>query len=737
MGNLLLSFPRLRAADFEPWVNASEAANAGKSVAEHAQAQSALWKKGLKQWGQTGKRIKKLRDNVDMAIYTPGSSAGLPVSVLESFTAPPAALLEDRDLYRERVQATATSILALLGVNADPVTSREHILVANVLDHHWREGNSLNVQSLIAEIQNPPMTRIGVMELDQIYPAKDRFTLAMQLNNLLAAPGFEAWMTGTPLDAGKLLYTDTGKPRISVMSIAHLADAERMFFVCMLLNELISWMRAQPGTSSLRAILYMDEIFGYLPPVANPPSKHLFLTLLKQARAYGLGLVLSTQNPVDLDYKALSNTGTWMIGRLQTERDKARVMEGLEGAAAGAEFSRSDMEQTLAGLGKRKFLLHNVHEAEPVVFNTRWAMSYLPGPLTRDQIRQLMAERKSSSPKKSAANVKAPKAAVAAVSSRPRPPSGVKQFWLPISQDAAGPDKSIVYYPHVLGAAELVYSSARYKVESKRECLAMVEPDDGPVPVDWDDCELVDCAVDRLADQPATEECEYGEIAAGLAVAKNFSKWEKGYKRWLRNEQTLTLYKSTVLKLTSQASESEADFRIRLQQVASEKRDKAVAKLKTRYGSKTTTLENRLLRANQAIDRETQQSRKKKLDTAISFGTAILGAVLGRRKISATSAGRLGTAVRSAGGISKEAGDIDRAEATAAKVQAELDELAKRFDEDVAELEGAYDAQSDELSEIVVKPKAADIEVHFVGLGWAPFLKDSKGRLSAGWNRSG
>ncbi|MDX2413443.1 MAG: hypothetical protein QNK16_13210, partial [Woeseiaceae bacterium] len=394
MGNIMLTFPQLRAEDFRPWVNARSATDNGQTPDEFAAGQAALWKKGLGQWGQTGARIGQLRKNVDMAIYTPGSNAGLPISVLQSFAAPDAALIDDADLYRERVQATATGILTLLGIDADPVASREHILISRLLDHSWREGRGLDVASLIGEIQDPPITKVGVMTLDSFFPAKDRFALAMRLNNLLAAPGFEAWMQGEPLNAKNLLYTAEGKPRISVMSIAHLDDAQRMFFVSMLLNELISWMRAQQGTSSLRAILYMDEIFGYMPPVANPPSKRLFLTLLKQARAYGLGLVLATQNPVDLDYKGLSNTGTWFIGRLQTERDKARVMEGLEGASDG-NFDKQKMERTLAGLGKRRFLLHNVHEDEAVVFNTRWVLSYLAGPLTRDSIKALMSNIKA------------------------------------------------------------------------------------------------------------------------------------------------------------------------------------------------------------------------------------------------------------------------------------------------------------------------------------------------------
>ncbi|MGB5411876.1 MAG: DUF87 domain-containing protein, partial [Woeseiaceae bacterium] len=324
MGNLLLTFPKLRAEDFRPWINERAATDKGQTADEYAAGQAALWKKGIGEWGQTGERIAQLRNNVDLAIYTPGSNAGLPVSVLNSFDAPDQGLIDDVDLYRERVQATATGILTLLDIDADPVASREHILISKLLDNAWREGRSLDIPTLIAEIQDPPITKVGVMNLDSFFPAKDRFALAMRLNNLLAAPGFEAWMQGEPLNARNLLYTEEGKPRISVMSISHLDDAQRMFFVTTLLNQLIAWMRAQQGTSSLRAILYMDEIFGYMPPVANPASKTLFLTLLKQARAYGLGLVLATQNPVDLDYKGLSNTGTWFIGRLQTERDKAR-----------------------------------------------------------------------------------------------------------------------------------------------------------------------------------------------------------------------------------------------------------------------------------------------------------------------------------------------------------------------------------------------------------------------------
>lgn len=727
MGNLLLSFPGLKPADFEPWVNPGEAANKGKTVKEFAKAQAELWKKGLAGSGQSTKRIRKFRDKVDMAIYTPGSNAGLGLSVLDSFAAPPEVLRDDLDLYRERVQVTATSILTLLGMNADPVTSREHILISNVLDYFWQQGQSLDLAGLIGQIQNPPIERIGVMGLEQFYPADQRFTLAMQLNNLLGAPGFEAWMQGDPLDAGKLLYTDTGKPRVSIVSIAHLGEAERMFFVCMLLNEVISWMRAQPGTSSLRAILYMDEVFGYLPPISNPPSKRLFLTLLKQARAYGLGLVLSTQNPVDLDYKALSNTGTWMLGRLQTERDKARVMEGLEGVSAGADFDRGEMERTLAGLGKRKFLLHNVHESEPVVFSTRWVMSYLAGPLTRDQIRTLMNKTKAVAKKVKAAAAPKPEVKVAAlVSQPPQAADGISQYWLPAD---AAEDASIVYYPYLLGAAELTYSSATYQVESDKSVLAMVEPADGAVVIDWDEAEMLNMDTDKLAKRGRSN-AEHAELPAAMTKKTPFKKWTTAFKRWLRNEQPVRVFKSSAQKLTSLADEPESEFRQRLAQSAREKRDLTVEKLRKRYESKTSTLEARLLRAEQSIARESEQSSKKRLDAAVSIGAAILGAVLGRKRFSSSSASKIGTAVKTVGGVRKESSDVARAQATANKVREDLQVLAEQFDVEVANLDAAYDAEAEELKEILIKPKSSDIEIQLVALAWVPFTRDSKGRVT-------
>jgi hypothetical protein len=509
--NLVLNFPQLRSQDLRPWINEQDALNAGLTPEQFAAQQADLWRKGLGGWGQDPARIARLKNAADFAVYTPGSSAGLPVSVLRSFAPPPSHVGQDKDLLRERIQTTATSLLALLGMEADPITSREHILISNILESTWANGKAIDLAGLIRTIQTPPFERIGVMDLDSFYPAKERFQLATRLNNLLAAPGFEAWLEGDPLNINRMLFTDSGKSRASIFTISHLSDAERMFFVSMLLNEILAWMRTQAGTSSLRAILYMDEIFGYFPPVKNPPSKAPLLTLLKQARAFGLGVVLSTQNPVDLDYKGLSNIGSWFIGRLQTDRDKERVLAGLEGAAAGSGFDRGRMGEVLAGLGKRVFLLNNVHENAPVTFETRWVLSYLRGPLTREQIKLLMADKKSVTAPASPQPAAAP-----AASSATEPPvvaPGINVMYLP----ASGAGQGLMYYPAVAGWLDVYYSSAKYKVDVTRKLAVAAMLEDGPVAVDWDQAEEIALSSDDLQTSPLSD----ANFAAALIWDQN------------------------------------------------------------------------------------------------------------------------------------------------------------------------------------------------------------------------
>jgi hypothetical protein len=741
MPNLLLTFPELKGEDFHPWVNPQDAVTKGLTVNQYAAQQAQLWQKGLSQWGQSPERIGRLRSAAEFAVYTPGSNAGLPVSVLRSFSPPPQAIRDDGDLFRERIQTTATSLLALLDIEADPITSREHILLANILEQAWAQGHSLDLAGLIRAIQTPPFERIGVMDLDLFFPPKERFALAMKINNLLAAPGFEAWLEGAPLDIGRMLYTPEGKPRAAIFTINHLSDAERMFFVATLLNEILGWMRTQPGTSSLRAILYMDEIFGYFPPVSNPPSKTPLLTLLKQARAYGLGVVLATQNPVDLDYKGLSNTGTWFIGRLQTERDKERVLAGLEGAAAGTGFDRGQMEEILAGLGKRVFLLHNVHENEPAIFQTRWVMSYLRGPLTRQQIKELMADRKTAPATASKAVAAAAvgqaalaPAAVPGTTAEPAPlrtgppvtPPGIDTFYLA----ASGAGQGLIYYPAVAGSMDIHYTSAQYKVDVTESVALAAALEDGPIPVDWDHADSF--APDHLETSPLAG-AGYAELPGAAGKPNVYSKWNKDLLRWVRQNRPLTLLRSKRFKMTSSLGESEGEFRSRLSQAMREKRDLEVERIRKKYDARFTTLKGQLLRAQQAIEREQDQAKSRKAQTAISFGTAILGAFLGRKKLSTTTASRMGTAMRSASRMKKEKMDVERARARAGEIQGRMEELEARLQEDIDQLEFTFDPTSEKIEEVRIKPKSRDITLHLYGLAWLPFRRDSQGRLSADW----
>jgi Helicase HerA, central domain len=732
--NLLLNFPELKPQDFRPWINEQDALNKGLTPEKYAAGQAQLWKKGLASWDQAPERIARLRSAAQFAVYTPGSSAGLPVSVLRNFAPPPAAIMEDTDLFRERIQTTATGLLALLGIEADPVNSREHILLANLFENSWKQGRALDLAGLINSVQKPPFERIGVMDLEFFYPAKDRLTLAMRMNNLLAAPGFESWMEGEPLDIGRLFYGSQGKPRASIFTISHLSDVQRMFFVSMLLNELLGWMRTQPGTSSLRAILYMDEIFGYLPPIKNPPSKTPLLTLLKQARAFGLGLVLSTQNPVDLDYKALSNTGTWFIGRLQTERDKQRVLEGLEGAAAGTGFERNRMEEILAGLGQRVFLLHNVHENEPVTFQTRWVLSYLRGPMTREHIKVLTAEMKDeiSSPggktplSETPVSMKMSKSFQGAMEPPPGPP-GLDTFYL----GASGAGRGLVYYPAVIGRMDVHFSNARYKVDRTETLAFLSELGDGPVTLDWDNAVQFD--PNNIETSPLSG-ADYNDLPATAKKATAYRKWNKDLLRWVRQHQQLILFRSKRFRMTSRVAESEGEFRGRLSQTVREKRDLEVEKIRRKYSSRFTTLRSRLMRAQQAIERETEQSRSKKIQTAVSFGTAILGAFLGRKAVSAGSASRLGTAMRSASRMRKEKMDVARAHEKAASVEAQLLDMEARMQADIEKIEISFDPEFEELEEIRVKPKTRDITLEIFGPAWIPFRREAEGQLTPDWS---
>jgi hypothetical protein len=716
LANLLLTFPNLAPADFAPWVDPAEAERKGLSVDDFAAKQAKTWQDGLAGWAQSGERIARLRQAADFAVYTPGSEAGLPVSILASLGAPPEAVRTDADLLRDRVGTLVASLLSLLGINADPVRSREHILLSTLFDQAWRAGQDLDLATLIQQIQKPPISRIGVLELESFFPAGERFQLAMQLNSLLAAPGFQSWLQGDPLDVDKLLYTKEGKPRIAIFSIAHLSDPERMFFVTLLLSQTLGWMRSKPGTTSLRALLYMDEIFGYFPPVAEPPSKRPLLTLLKQARAFGLGLVLATQNPVDLDYKGLANIGTWFLGRLQTERDKARLLEGLEGASGGKGFDRGATEAILAGLGNRIFYLHNVHEDAPVVFQSRWALSYLRGPLTRPEIKRLMDPVKAGTTAPATSSVSPAPAAVAGSGVAPVLPPEVTQVFLPLRSRPEG----IAYQPALLGFARVHYNDAKTGI-SHAEDLALLAPLQATgTPLDWYAAGTVEVAEGDLEREPAAG-AGFAALPDAAARAKSYPGWSRDLEDCLYRSRHLDLLVSPTLGATAQPGESERDFRIRLTDQGRERRDAEVAKLRDKYGDRAAKLEERMRRAEQAREKQGEQASQQKLQTAISFGTTVLGALFGRKLFSTSTLGKASSAVKGIGRSMKESQDVTRAEENIAALQQELQAVNAELQQEVDQLEKRFDPSQAALETVSLKPKKSDVEARSVYLAWVPY----------------
>lgn len=717
LSNLLLTFPNLKPEDFKPWVNEDDAKRAELSVDEYAAKQAETWKHGLADWLQDGTRIARLREAAEFTVYTPGSSAGLPVSVLKSFSRPPAEILEDGELLRERVGTTVAGLLQMVGIDADPVKSRETVLLSNLLQNAWKDGRDIDLAGLIQEVQNPPVAKLGVLDVESFFPSKQRFELAMQLNNLLASPNFAAWLEGEPLDVGQFLHTPAGKPRVAIFSIAHLGDAERMFFVTLLLNQVLGWMRAQSGTTSLRALLYMDEIFGYFPPVANPPSKQPLLTLLKQGRAFGLGVVLATQNPVDLDYKGLANIGTWFIGRLQTDRDKARILDGLEGAAAdqGGRFDRTAMEQTLAGLGNRVFLVHSVHESVQELMQSRWAMSYLRGPMSRQQIKSLMADRKAPSVAPPGTPAKPALPTAPAAAARPILPPEVPQLFM-----SAGGDTT--FQPRVLGAAQIRYTDRKLKVDESRDVIAVAAIRNDAVPVDWNQSdEEVVTSLDELAREAPPG--AFAECPPAASQPKNYVKWGKDFVGWVYNTKRLTLYSyaSDDIDETSRPEEDERAFRIRVQQVAREARDAAIEAIQLKYGPAIRRQEERIRKAEVVVERKESQAKTSKLSTVVSFGSTILGSIFGSRKV--ITSGNIGKAATAAKGVgrSMQAGEeVSRAMSDLEAERQKLTELEGKLQEEVDRLTGAYEVGNVKFDTIEVKPTKANITVRVVGLAWLP-----------------
>lgn len=761
MGNLLLTFPGLDPASFLPWISEEEANR--KNVTREALAQSTAesWAKGLGNWGQSGERIARLRDTVDIALFTPGSTTGRPLALLRSFSAPPAELREDLDAWREQISTTVSGLLTLAGMDADPIQSREHIVLSHIVNAAWERGEDLDLVSLVGRIPNPGIARIGAFDLESFFPSKDRMAFAMRLNALLASPSFAAWTEGEPLDIDALLQAPNGKPRVSILNIAHLSDQERMFLVTQVISALTAWMRRQPGTSSLRALFYMDEIFGFLPPVAEPPSKKGLLTLLKQARAFGLGLMLCTQNPADIDYKALSNAGTWFIGRLQTERDRDRLLEGLTSSmdAGSAAMDRSDVARLISGLGSRRFLVQNIHTGYPQLFETRWVMSYLAGPLSRVQVRELVRTPQAAAPtfgrvesapaarqaptsppviapsNAGLASTVATPVPTASVSnggvpahlanrfgaSRPPLPAGIREAFVMVREPAL-PGEKLLWRPMIFGCGSAVVERKRPVVNASIPLSRISFVEDSPVPLNWQAAN--ECPFDeRSLESSPTSPGIWEYPAQAMLDSKQYKAWERDLVTWFSLNCGVEVYEAPKLKMTSAPGERAEVFRSRVELAAREQRDAEkdalVATWRERFAkadAKIADLESKA-RARQA------EARSKEVGMWLDVGSALFG---GKKSAARSAVNRQAQAAKQSEMSQRAWEQYEEACAARERLSSELSERLARIENEFSDA-----ARTIEVTQVT--PAKSSIQLRYFGFVWVPYYESEQGQRRRAW----
>jgi hypothetical protein len=740
MTNLLLQFPNLQPEDFKPWINPDDARRKGKSLDEYSKYVADLWRNGLKDWGITHDRIKSLEDSVDFIIFTPGSDAGIPISILSSLAAPDLDYENNTEVITEQITGTVGALLELVGVKEDPIRSREAILLAKIFEFYWRKKSDLDLEKLIMSIQKPPFRKMGVFDVDAFYPEKDRFQLALAFNSLVASPNFQSWLQGEKLDIDGLLYTKEGKPRHCIFYLAHLSDRERMYFVTLLLEKMSIWVRRQTGTTSLRAILYFDEVFGFMPPVAEPPSKRPLIMLLKQARAFGLGVVLVTQNPVDIDYKALTNTGTWFIGKLQTERDKSRVLEGLKTAAVDAGKIDQDFRGLIGSLTSRVFLYHNVHEKEPIVFNTRWAMSYLRGPLTRPQVRQLMADRKKLvvDEVKSNAFSSTQEKIIDSQNLSKNPPNltpQIPQVFIPIGlfesqvkQDLTRKiganitvnKMEILYRPVIFANTATRFIDRRHKIDHIIEKSYVLRDLESKTFLNWKLAKEYSGKIDALLNEHESDGLDtfFEEIPEFANSPQEFKSLAKNLQDFIYYNNSLKLKKIEELDIMQSPEESDRDFQIRLSQVSRERRDSEVDKLKKKYAKKLDKLEDKIRKLEFDLTSDEAEYEARKREEVIGAGESVLSIFLGSRRTS-----RASTIARKRRMTSKAKREVAETKEDISEAKKNALELGEELKKGVKEILDRYQIGVENASYEELKPRKAEVKVKLVALAWEPYWR--------------
>jgi hypothetical protein len=745
--NLVLHFPDLAPQDFQPWIDADLARRAGKNVEQLAAEAAQSWREGLKEWGMPQERIQALKNAAQFAIFTPGSDAGVPVSVLSSLAAPEISWSENREVLREKITSTVTALLGLIGyTDLDPLRSREHILLSNIFEHEWSQGKDIELGELVIQVQNPPFEKLGALPVETLFPAKDRMELSLVLNNILAAPTFETWREGQALNIGSLLHTEDGRPRHNIFYLAHLSDEERMFFITLLLSAVETWMRTQSGATSLRALLYMDEISGYLPPLRNPPSKLPILRMLKNARAFGLGLLLATQNPVDLDYKALSNAGTWFIGKLQTEQDKGRLLDGLEGASSG--ISRTIFDKLISSLGKRVFVLHNIHAKQPELFQTRHTMNFLAGPITRDRIRDLnnLANVERSTPPLPAAapmmaassmatmrpagrpvQSQPPTASIQSSSTKPPIPAWIREYFLPqnysLPEAFSAAQKTmpgevmidgVIYRPALLGSAEVHILDRKHGVDSEITRTVLVKSPEKRGSVRWEEYPLQTEILDRVETAPVPT-ARFSSVDAPLNDVKLMTALQKDFTDWVFRNSSVRARVNQALKVFAGPDVSPAEFMRACADAARDARDAEIEKKTAQIVRQLKSLEDKLSREERELVKDEDELTNRKMEEAGTHIENITGLFGGRRKAS-----RLSSSLTKRRMTQQARADVEESKDTIRDMNDQIVELQKRREEVMAEINDRWGRVVNEITEVTIAPKKTDVLVKVFGVAWMP-----------------
>ena len=748
--NLLLHFPELIPQDFQPWIDADLARRAGKNVEQVATEASTSWREGLQEWGIPEERILALKNAAQFAIFTPGSDAGLPVSVLSSLAAPQIVWNENREILREKITSTVTALLGLVGyTDVDPIRSREHILLSNIFENEWSQGKDVELGELVLQTQAPPFEKLGAFPVETFFPAKDRMELAMVLNNILAAPTFETWREGQALNIGSMLYTEDGRPRHNIFYLAHLSDEERMFFITLLLSAVETWMRTQSGASSLRALLYMDEMYGYLPPQRNPPSKQPLLRMLKNARAFGLGLLLATQNPVDLDYKALSNAGTWFIGKLQTEQDKNRLLDGLESAAGG--ISRTVFDKLISSLGKRVFVLHNIHAKGPELLQTRHTMNFLAGPIMRNRIGDLnklanveaavpvvsrppavpvMAAPASpgtaSSPRP--AQSQPPTAMIQSSNTKPPVPAWIREYFLP--QNYSLPEAfsaaqrhmpaevmidGVIYRPTLLASGDVRILDRKHGVDSEIKRTILVKSPEKRGSVRWEDYPLNGAVLDQIETNPVPA-ARFSSIDAPLNDVKLMTALQKDFTDWIFRNSSVKARANQTLKVFAGPDVSPADFMKACADAAREARDAEIDKKTGQLDRQLKSLEDKLAREERELVKDEDELSNRKVEEAGTHLENLTGLFGGRRKAS-----RLSSSLTKRRMTQQARSDVEESKEAIKEFNRQIEELQKRREEVIAEINDRWGRVVNEITEVTIAPKKTDVLVNVFGVAWMPY----------------